>query len=179
MLKLNTAKSQKKGLSIIFGIKTFHQYIAGGSFELITDHRPLLSMFNPAKSISTTTPNRLQRWAILLIGYKYVIRFKPSEQHANANDKSFIDIDSLQINFIQYKHSETWPLTPLPIAKATSIDPILQRVKQFIQSSWPSSFSKKQNPELVSYFLNRCSLLIMHECIMKGDQLVISSILQT
>jgi transposase InsO family protein len=122
------------------------------------------------------------------MGYKYLIRFKPSEQHANADalsrlpmpdDRTFIDIDSLQINFIQHEHSETWPLTPLAIAKATSTDSILQRVTQFIQSSWPTSFSKKQNPDLHPYFINRSSLSIMNDCIMKGDQVVIPSTLQT
>ena len=86
------------------------------------------------------------------MGYNYVIHFKPTEHHANADalsrlpiqdDKTFIDSDSLQVNFIQHEYSEKWPLTPLVIAKATSADSILKRVKQFTQSSWPSSFSKK------------------------------------
>jgi transposase InsO family protein len=187
-VEIKYSQIEKEGLSIIFGVKKFHKYLAGRSFELITDHRPLLSIFNPAKGIPTTTANRLQRWAIFLMGYNYVIHFKPTEHHANADalsrlpiqdDKTFIDSDSLHVNFIHHEHSEKWPLTPLVIAKATSTDSILKRVKQFIQSSWPSSFSKKQNPELIPYFINRYSLSIMNDCIMKGDQVVIPSTLQT
>ena len=187
-VEIKYSQIEKEGLSIIFGVKKFHQYLAGRSFELITDHRPLLSIFNPAKGIPTTTANRLHRWAIFLMGYNYVIQFKPTERHANADalsrlpipdDKTFIDCDSLHVNFIQHQHSETWPLTPSVIAQATSTDSILKRVKQFIQSSWPSSISKKQNPALIPYFLNRSSLSIMNDCIMKGDQVVIPSTLQT
>ncbi|CAF2055856.1 unnamed protein product [Rotaria magnacalcarata] len=119
--------------------------------------------------------------------YKYDIYFKPTEHHANADalsrlpipdDQTFIDTDSLNVNLIHYEHSETWPLTPSTIAKATSIDVILKRVKQFVQSSWPHSFSKKQHPELVPYFNTRVSLSIKNNCILKGDQVVIPAKLQ-
>ncbi|CAF1605744.1 unnamed protein product [Adineta ricciae] len=178
---------EKEGLSIIFGVKKFHQYLAGRSFELVTDHRPLLSIFNPAKGIPTTTANRLQRWALFLMGYNYVIHFKPTAHHANADalsrlpipdDHSFVDTDSLQVNFLHHETSEAWLLTPSSIANATSTDSILKHVKQFIQSSWPSSFSKKRNPELVPYFTNRVSLSMMNDCIMKQNQVVIPSQLQ-
>jgi hypothetical protein len=39
-----------------------------------------------------------------------------------TNDNTFVDTDSLHVNFIQHEHSATWPLTPLAIAKATSTD---------------------------------------------------------
>jgi hypothetical protein len=60
-VEIKYSQIEKEGLSIIFGVKKFHQFLAGRSFELITDHRPLLSIFNPAKGIPTTTANRLQR----------------------------------------------------------------------------------------------------------------------
>ncbi|CAF5013326.1 unnamed protein product, partial [Rotaria socialis] len=81
----NYSQIEKEALSIIFGIKKFHQYLAGRTFELVTDNKPLLSIFNPTKGIPVTTANRLQRWAIYLMGYNYSIRYKPTKLHGNAD----------------------------------------------------------------------------------------------
>jgi len=47
----NTQKSysqiDKETYAIIFGIKKFYQFLHGGSFTLITDHRPLVQIFAP------------------------------------------------------------------------------------------------------------------------------------
>ena len=39
----NYSKLEKEGLSCVFGIKKFNAYLMGHPFELITDHKPLLS----------------------------------------------------------------------------------------------------------------------------------------
>ncbi|MFH4974310.1 hypothetical protein AB6A40_001019 [Gnathostoma spinigerum] len=75
----------KEGLAIIYEVKKFHQYLAGRQSELVTDHKPLVAVFNPAKGIPQTMGDRLQRWALCLSGYRYMTRFKPIAQHSNAD----------------------------------------------------------------------------------------------
>ncbi len=41
----NYSQLDKEGLAVIFGVKKFHKYLYGWKFTIITDHKPLLSLF--------------------------------------------------------------------------------------------------------------------------------------
>ena len=84
----NYAQVEKEALSLIFGVKKFHQYLYGRRFTLVTDHKPLTAILGPKKGIPSLAAARLQRWAILLSAYEYSIAYKPSLEHSNADGLS-------------------------------------------------------------------------------------------
>ena len=45
----------------MFALKKFHKHLYGRSFEIITDHKPLVSLFGELKQVPTTASLRIQR----------------------------------------------------------------------------------------------------------------------
>jgi len=81
----NYGQIEKEALSLVYGIQKFHQYLYGRNFVLVTDHKPLLTLFGPKKGIPSLAAARLQRWALLLSAYSYDIEFRPTEEHSNVD----------------------------------------------------------------------------------------------
>ena len=90
----NYAQIEKEALSIVFGIKKFHQYLYGRKFNLTTDHKPLAAILGPKKGIPPLAAARLQRWALLLSAYNYDITYKSTKLHRNADGLSRLPLPS-------------------------------------------------------------------------------------
>ena len=60
----NYSQIQKEALSIIFALRKFNHFLYGRKFILVTDHKPLLSLFGPTKASPQLAANRLARWAV-------------------------------------------------------------------------------------------------------------------
>ena len=84
----NYAQIEKEALSLVFGVKRFHQYLYGRQFVLLMDHKPLTSILGAKQGIPPLAAARMQRWALLLSAYSYDIQFKRTKSHANADGLS-------------------------------------------------------------------------------------------
>ncbi len=58
-------------------------------------HKPLTTILGPKKGISPLAAARLQRWALLLSAYRYKIKFRPTQAHANADALSRLPLEQL------------------------------------------------------------------------------------
>ncbi|XP_054710970.1 uncharacterized protein K02A2.6-like [Uloborus diversus] len=131
----NYAQVHKEALAIIFGIKKFNKFLQGQKFTIETDSRPLLTLFGHNKPVPTMVNARMQRWAIILSNYDYVIRHKKGTELLLADALSrlpckddepidefthficfFSDFENLKIDDIQ---------------RATSLDPCLSKVLNY------------------------------------------------
>ncbi|XP_003382034.1 putative integrase core domain protein, partial [Trichinella spiralis] len=86
----NYAQIDKEALAVIAGVKKFHEYLYGGQFTIITDHKPLLGVFVPKKETPQILSPRMLRWSILLIAYDYTINYRPGKEIANADARGWL-----------------------------------------------------------------------------------------
>ena len=146
----NYSQIEKEGLSIIFGLTKFRQYLFGRRFTLITDHEPLVAIFSPDKKIPVLTAQRLQRWALTLMAYQYNIRYKPTQHHSNADALSRLpqgpDVsfdrkeqqESEEISHFIQEELQAYPLDAKLVQQETMKDAQLQMVVEWEKNgSWP------------------------------------------
>ena len=81
----NYSQLEKEGLSCIFGIKRFHNYLFGRHFELVTDHKPLLGLLKEDRATPPQASSRIKHWSLFLSSYEYTLRFRNTSAHANAD----------------------------------------------------------------------------------------------
>ena len=74
-------------------LQKFHQYLYGRHFILVTDHKPFLTIFGPAKATPALAANRLARWALTLSQYDYSIEYRKTGDHGNADALRRFSID--------------------------------------------------------------------------------------
>lgn len=84
----NYAQIEREALSIVLGIRKFHQYLFRRRFTLLTDHKPLTALLGPHTGIPPLAASRMQRWALLLSGHAYDIKHRKSELHGKADGLS-------------------------------------------------------------------------------------------
>ena len=81
----NYSQLEKEGLSCIFRVCKFHQYLFGHSFQLMTDHKPLLGLIKKDRAVSVLASARIKHWSLLLSNYEYTLSFRGTAAHGNAD----------------------------------------------------------------------------------------------
>ena len=139
---------QKEALSIIFALKKYHQFLYGRSFILVTDHKPLISMFGPNTATPMLAANHLARWSLMLSQYDYTIEYRSTKQHGNADalsrlpvgpdlsfdgeegDNNVDTVCTIRVINSQWQHHSRNQLKD-----ATNRDPVLSEVKRYVREA--------------------------------------------
>ncbi|XP_029178410.1 uncharacterized protein K02A2.6-like [Nylanderia fulva] len=165
------AQIDKEAYSIIFGIKKFYQYLYGNKFTLVTDHRPLVHILSPNKSLPVYSAMRMQHYAIFLQGFNYTIRYRKSENHANADCLSRLPLKEYTKNMDVIDVFELSTLKTLPVdAKCIELhtrkDTELQKLLQALQSGTLAHSADRFN-------LEQTEFLLQEGVIFRGHRVVI------
>ena len=84
------SQGHKDALAIIFALSNFHRFLYGRPFNLVTDHKPLLALFGPAK----VTPTLAAWFSLMLSQYQYTIVYQKTSDHGNADVLSRLPVGS-------------------------------------------------------------------------------------
>ena len=179
---------QKEALSIIFALKKYHQFLYGRPFILVTDHKPLISMFGPNTATPMLAANRLARWSLMLSQYDYTIEYRSTKQHGNADalsrlpvgpDLSFDgeegDNDVDTVCTIRVINSQLQPHSRNQLKDATNKDPVLSEVKRYVREGWPQ---KIDTPDVQAFKKYAASLSVTDDCLINGNRVVIPEAMQ-
>ena len=187
----NYSQIHKEALAIIFGLRKFYQYLYGHRFILVTDHKPLTSLFGPKKGTPPLAANRLARWALWLNQFDYSIEYRKTADHGNADalsrlpfesdsdferEESGEDLDvvcAIKVLSLQVK-----PVDANILRQESAKDPVLATVMRYTREGWPPKHSDAI--EDVEKFRKLAdSLSVCNGCLIHGTRVVIPESLQS
>ena len=136
----------------MFGVKCFHSYLYGHHFSLLTDHKPLLSLFNECRAVPPQASARIQRWALILAMYEYSLKFKSTKQHGNGDAMSRLPLPDTVTpplppeTVLLLEFLEKSPVTAKQVRLWTTRDPILTKVSEYTHTQWPTTIEDNLKP---------------------------------
>ena len=173
---------EREALAIIFGVKKFHQFLYGRKFRLITDHKPLVSIFSPEKQLPVLTAQRLQHYAIILMAYQFDIQYKSTKDYGNADGLSRLSTPT-DADFDQFEKRENAEILcnieeaidGLPIAFE---DSTLLSVLLYVQyDNWPKP--SRLRSDIIHFYNQKASLCIENDVILLQRQGVTRAVIPT
>ncbi|KAK8773929.1 hypothetical protein V5799_011538 [Amblyomma americanum] len=177
----NYAQIDREALAVVFGVRHFHQYLCGRDFLIITDHKPLLGIFQRQKQIPAVISPRMLRWTLMLSAYDYVIEYRKTKDHGNADCLSRLPGpvtrqeteapgDILLLEAVEYP-----PVSAMEVAAFTRGDPLLYQVKQWILEGWPR---ERVALKYSAYWVRQNEFSVHRDCVLWGSRVVIPEALQ-
>ena len=169
----NYSQIEKEGLSCIFGIKRFHDYLLGQHFELVRDHKPLLGLLKEDLATPLQASARIKRWSLFLSNYEYTLVFRNTTAHANTDALSRLPLPEEPVKTFTDPElvllAEHLSVTANDIRTWTRRDQELSRVLQYVQQGWPSEGDAGLEP----YSSRQLELSSFDGCVLWGSRVVV------
>ena len=116
--------------------------IYGRCFVIMTDHKPLVSLFGKLKQVLVTASPRVQRWATTLREYEYKIHYQAGRSHGNADCLSRLPLpvtvkEEPDEGVLLIEELDSSPMSAAQISHCTDRDPMLAHVREYLMRGWP------------------------------------------
>ena len=179
------SQTEREALVVTWGCLHFHLYLYGRQFTVVTDHKPLVSIFgNP----NSKPPLRIERWILKLQQYDYDIIYSPGEsnpadfmsRHPTCGTATTGREAKIAEEYVNMVVSNAVPkaLTISEIQDETLKDDTLQSVIQAVRGRWTKVESS--DSDLVSFYNIRDELTITPDgkVVLRGTRIVVPTTLQ-
>ena len=143
------AQVEREAAAVSYGVSRFHPFLYGRHFSLVVDNHALSRILSPDRKLPTLAAARLQRYALQLAAYSYVVELRRSnEMHVadslsrlavscTASEQQEIDGDGVSGSHLLYMDGVTPALTARELTTATRRDPVLAKVLTYVRCGWP------------------------------------------
>ena len=172
----NYSQTEKEGLAVVWAVTKFSKYLLGRTFDVFTDHKPLLGLFGERRGVPVMAAGRIIRWSLTLAAYDYKLIYKPGTRVANADCLSRFPL-AVTVNAVDVgeevqllEHLTYTQVSAEDLKKWTDRDPLLARVRTYVLSGWDNVES---DDELRPYFARKYELSVLNGCVLWGARVVI------
>ena len=137
---------EKEAYALKFGVTKFAQYLYGRRFTLVTDYRPLVTIFGKKASLSAIVADRIQLWAVPLSMQTFDIEYISSSANENEGGLSRLPLDleedeesiGLEVRVSNAQQIASLTMTTEDLARETREDAVLSKVGEYIEEGWPA-----------------------------------------
>ena len=174
----------KEALSIVFGVKKFSDFLLGKEFVIRTDHKPLVHIFNPSKSIPQMSNARIQRWALFLSAFKFEIEHIKGENNTVADALSRLPLPEEDpdfhvpgeyVNLIEIiNNNESFDFDV--VKECTDKDTLLCQVREFVKHGFPKVDDKGDS--ILPFYKIRQDLSLHENALLYRSRVVVPEVLQ-
>ena len=175
----------REALSIYWAVKRFHLFVYGTEFKVITDHKPLVSLFNNPSSKPSA---RIERWLLDLQQYRFTVEYRPGPSNPAdyASRHPIGDPESRKYEVEAEEHVAYVARNAVPkavtlteIETAVAKDPTLQAVMSAVKSGiWHKAPDNVSLSELSRYEKMKEQLTCTETLLLKSDRIVVPAALQ-
>ncbi|CAL4110654.1 unnamed protein product, partial [Meganyctiphanes norvegica] len=115
------AQVDREGLAVFWAVKHFKSYLWCYPFELHTDCSALLKIFGPKNDLGGCASGRLNRWAVSLMEYSFVIKHIKGTSNSVADSLSRLPVSVNSDQGAAYPAGDVTALTALPEIKKIGV----------------------------------------------------------
>ncbi|KAG6454310.1 hypothetical protein O3G_MSEX008647 [Manduca sexta] len=137
-------QTEKEALALVWAIEHFKIYLFGKDFELISDHKPLETIFGR----NSKPCARIERWVLRLQAYRYKVIYRPGKSNiadtisrlCKASSPEPFDSENYINQIVSFSQPIAIPLNEIEASSA--IDEEILKVKNGVFSNdWHDSIS--------------------------------------
>ena len=174
----NYSNIEHEALGVVHGLEKFHHYCYGRQVNVITDHKPLLSLLK--KDVSTASP-RLQRLLLRIHRYRVSMTYRPGKDmhladflsRSSHQPNKDPEIEGFKLTINDLTLETNCSITSLmQIQEATKSDPVLNKLAHTVQNGWPEHRSNLDE-QLIPYWNFREEIALTCGLLVKGTRIIV------